>query len=385
MSRLLDVAVVGGGPVGLFLGLLLVKQGFFVRVFDRREAPRLESRSIGIHPVSLECFAGAGIVHTFLQRGRRIRRGRVFTGSRQIGTLSFATCPPPYPFILTLPQKETEYVLEAELHRASPDVLCRGEEVEGIVQDADGVEVAVRSVHCSKVRVVRARFAVGCDGHQSHVRKSVGISVRGSPYPDSFCMGDFLDGGQFEADACVFLCREGLVESFPLPGNQRRWVISTEARWKDPTASPMAEVIHRRTGVSVDIESNRYMSAFGVQREIVDQAISGRVLLAGDAAHVMTPIGGQGMNVGWMDAYDAAEVLAQVLTDSFEDTDTRLRLRSYNDRVLLRASRAVEQAEWNMCFGRADRAWWWRKLLAHLILLPGVRGGFARAFTMRRL
>src|SRR5699024_5936122 len=118
-----QVAVVGGGPVGLFLACCLQKIGISCSVFEKRGGPVKHSRSIGIQPVSLELFDNIGITDAFLEEGTKIGEGRVFCHEKPIGTLSFEDCPPPYPFILLLPQYKTEQLLASQLQSLNSDVL----------------------------------------------------------------------------------------------------------------------------------------------------------------------------------------------------------------------------------------------------------------------
>lgn len=404
-----DVLIVGGGPVGLFLAAQLALAGARPRVLERRRAPLPHSRSIGIHPPALEALAPLGVVPELEAAGVRVRRGHAFaaTGSpatggapappRLLGSLDFARLPPPYPFVLTLPQEGTEALLEARLAELAPDALQRGVEVVGLEQDAREVRLRVRRADHGTAGdaagtgggasragadpcVWRAPLAVACDGHRSAVRGWLGVPAAARPYPDRFLMGDFADASGFGADAAIFLTDAGVVEAFPLPGGRRRWVAATPQLERDAGAARLAALVARRTGHRLDPATCTMLSAFGVERRLAARFAVGRVVLAGDAAHVLSPIGGQGMNLGWLDAAALVPALEAAL-----DAGDPAPLRGWARRRRRAARAAIRRAEWNMRLGRPWRPRWPRDRLVQLALTPPLAPAAARLFTMRGL
>jgi 2-polyprenyl-6-methoxyphenol hydroxylase-like FAD-dependent oxidoreductase len=374
-----DVVVVGGGAVGLFLACLLGRRGLGCRVLEQRSEPHPHSRSIGIHPPSLERFRDAGIVDPFLDAGVRIERGHVFSHRRRFGTLSFAHCPPPYRFVLSLPQRETERILEEAAIAICGPAIERGVTVTGIHRDPEGAWVEGQRESGEALRL-RARFVVGCDGSHSTVRRQAGIPFPGADYPDTYVMGDAEETTRFGSDACIYLAREGLVESFPLPGGLRRWVVKVPGPQAAPDTTRFCRAVRERTGQELPAEAVHSCNAFGVQGYCAARASSNRCLLAGDAAHVMSPFGGQGMNVGWMDAWDAADRLQRIVKDGAGvGTESAL----YDARVTKRARRAIQRAEINLQLGREGKARVARNLLIRAMLMPPMNRILARAFTMR--
>lgn len=363
-----DAIVVGGGAVGLFLGCRLAQLGLECRVLERRHAPPPHSRAIGIHPPALERLAELGLAEAFLREGVRIARGHAFAGTRRLGTLEFTACPPPYPFVLTLPQPRTEALLAQRLDQLAPGALRCGAEVTGFGADAQGVSVTLADGD-----TLRARYLVAADGKESGVRHRLGIPFRGGQYPDTYLMGDFADTTTLGSDAGLYLTRAGLIESFPLPGGVRRWVVKTPRFVENPEATLLGQLVQERLGVQLPLETNTMLSAFGVQRFLADRFVQGRVALVGDAAHVLSPIGGQGMNLGWLGAWRLAESL--VAENGLDGYASHRRA----------AKQAIRRAEFNTVMGRATPLAPLRDALAWSILHTPLRRTFARVFTMRGL
>ncbi|WP_102125989.1 FAD-dependent oxidoreductase [Deinococcus planocerae] len=379
---MLDVLVVGGGPVGLFLGCLLARRELSVAVLERRLARSGHSRAVGIHPPALAAFEEVGLTTPLLAAGVPITGGVVLGRGGVIGELSFRAASPRYPLILSLPQRDTERVLEERLARLAPGALRRGVEVVGLRDEGGHVSVACRE--SGRGETLRARLVVGADGTRSTVRGLAGIGFPGGTYPDSYLMGDFPDTTAFGPRAAISLMEDGVVESFPLPGEQRRWVVYTETLRDDARAQDLAALVRGRTGLHLPARDCTMLSAFGVRHHLADRMVAGRVLLVGDAAHEVSPIGGQGMNLGWLDAAALAPLLGKALGGAPGAGAALLRY----ERARLRSARlATRQAEFNMVFGRPARgpARRVRDAVLRGLLSSPVQPLLARAFTMRWL
>jgi 2-polyprenyl-6-methoxyphenol hydroxylase-like FAD-dependent oxidoreductase len=368
------VIIVGAGPVGMFLGGVLAARGIPLVILEARSEPSAASRAIGIHPPALERFAALGLDKAFLERGVKVTGGQVFTDRGRLGRLSFASCPGPFPFVLTMPQPQTEALLTTFLEARMPGALRWGERVSALQQQADAVTVTT-SHAC-----YRAQFVVGCDGKSSTVRQQLGIPFIGGRYPDTYIMGDIRDTTEFADDAAIFLCQAGLVESFPLTGGLRRWVVKTAHYHDSPSDAVLVQHVKARTGIALPTKTCAGVSAFGVQHYLAASFVSGRVLLCGDAAHVISPIGGQGMNLGWLDAWDAAHALVTALAETGWDS-----LAQYGRRRQRAARRATARAALNMRLGRSTRQPWLRNSAVWCMVNTPLQRCFARRFTMRGL
>ncbi|HMP75251.1 MAG TPA: FAD-dependent oxidoreductase, partial [Kiritimatiellia bacterium] len=308
-----DVVIVGAGPVGLLLANLLAREGLSVALLEARREPRSQSMAIGITPPSLDILETLGLAEAFLNAGVRIRGAFVHETGSVTGALAFETADSARPYILSLPQLETERLLADRLAAEPRVAIHRGWSVESIEQDRDGVRVTATETHTGRECVFAARFAVGCDGAHSAVRALAGFRVRRKDYAPAFTMADYVDTTALGATAHLFFGEERPVESFPLPGGLRRWIIRTG--WRDETdlVEPLEASIARLTGFVLPAAACVWRSGFRPRRHEATRFQRGRVVLCGDAAHGMSPIGGQGMNTGFGDATHLACALAGIL------------------------------------------------------------------------
>lgn len=373
------VVIVGGGPVGLFLALCLHRLDIPCRVLEKRAETTAESRSFGIHPPSLELLQELGMAGSFMEAGLKIKRGHAFSNSRKIGSLSFEDCPGPFNFVLSLPQNRTERLLEQTLNRRNPRALLRRATVTAIAEQPD--HVVVRYCHPDEAheQTIRAAYVIGCDGIHSLVRQQAGFSYAGQPYPDTYVMGDFVDNTSFGGEAAIFLCREGLIESFPLPQNRRRWVIKTSGYCSSEQRKVIEQTVYQRIGHSLFTADHTMLSSFGVQKRIAEPMVRNRMIVAGDAAHVVSPIGGQGMNVGWLGARDLAQCLREVLQDAAMPDAV---FASFQKRRYKTIRNSIRRSTLNMRLGRQTQYPALRNGLVSLMLNTPLAPLMARLFSM---
>jgi len=348
---------------------------------ERRVERSEHSRAIGIHRPSLMILDQLGVAQRFVDRGVRVFGGTAEVDGRILGTLRFDESGGPFPFALSLPQSDSERLLDQVLEERAPQALRRGWEVTDVSISEGECVVQLRGPR-GESETVRSQFVVGCDGERSVVRRAAGIPFEGEAYPDSFVMGDFDDNTPYGSEARLFLAREGLVESFPLPGQARRWVVATKVPIERPEQSGFASLVRQRTGHDLREQRCTMLSTFGIKRRLARSMVWGPIALAGDAAHVVSPIGGQGLNAGWMDARDLSEALELALRPG---TDRGEELARYERRALKRARTVMRRASFNTYLGRATRLDPARNGMIRLALRSPLRQRLARAFSMQGL
>ena len=345
-----DVAIVGGGPVGLHLAAALLQQGITVRVLERRPAPRTNSRAIGIHPPALAALDAIGVAQAMVRDGVPIRTGMAVSGGKTVGVMPFGNVSSAFPFVLALPQSRTERILEERVLALDGGALVRCVEATGVTDDGGRPTVAWQAAAGATQGSghLPASVVVAADGARSRFRDALAVPVRRRTYPDHYLMGDFADGGRHGDMAVLFLEPGGIVESFPLPAGRRRWVVRLGVPASGADARELARLVHSRTGILPDASTNTMVSAFSVRSTIARRTVAGRVVLIGDAAHEISPIGGQGMNLGWLDG----QALVPLLIDALAGRQMDQAFRRFEADRRQAATLARRQSEINMLLGR---------------------------------
>jgi 2-polyprenyl-6-methoxyphenol hydroxylase-like FAD-dependent oxidoreductase len=299
-----EVLVVGAGPVGCWLAAELAAAGVRVLVLEARETRVKWSRGFILHPRSLEIFDSRGVAAPLVASGRRMPTWHFAMGSRR---LDFTALPSSFPFVLLQPQVRTEELLEQHLNRSGGTVLRR-QRVVDLAQHPDHVRVRVS--HDGAERTVTAGFVVGCDGARSVVRQSAGIAFTGNPdtLVSPSALVELADPPPPEQYMQTH--EQGIFFAIPLPDG--RFVVSTvdHAAMNDVGTPWTAEMVRaslvRITGTDYGMGEAERVSTLGNAAKQAERYREHRVLLAGDAAHVHFPMGGQGLNLGIQDAHDLA-------------------------------------------------------------------------------
>lgn len=368
-----DVLIVGAGPVGLLLACLLVQDGLRVVVCERRTDADDRTRAIGIHRPGLDALDAAGIGADVRAEALRLSGGEVRSRRRTLASLTFAPDRP----VLILPQQRTGALLRDRLQELSADALISGCAVRALRETADAVRV--RAETSGGPREFTASAVVVADGVRSRLRGELGAGWRRRAGRASYAMLDVADAA--EGDRAVLHCEPaGLVESFPLPGGRRRWVVR-EGPGALRTAEDFRAAIETRTGTGIKLAPGATPTSFVAAQHGATRLHRGRVVLLGDAAHEISPIGGQGMNLGWVDAARLAEGLARSLPGRMPD------LAKYDRQVRRSASRAQRRSAFYMSMGApaSTPAVHARELLMRVLGAPPLREWTAGLLTMRGL
>jgi 2-polyprenyl-6-methoxyphenol hydroxylase-like FAD-dependent oxidoreductase len=313
LNENVDVLVVGAGPAGMSLAAELMRLGVSAAIVDRQASGANTSRACVIHARTLEVLEPLGVTPQLIERGIKVPIFRIRGRDRALVTIDFSELASAYPFTLMLPQDRTERVLLATLERLGGRVVRPAEYV-GHETEATGV---VTTVDVAGVRrTVRSRWIVGCDGLHSKVREHAGITFDGAVYEQGFVLADVRMAWPLSRDeVSLFYSPQGLVVVAPLPGDHFRIVATDDRAPELPSAEYVQALLDERGPLAAParVQVLSWSSRFRIHHRVAGSPRSGRVLLSGDAAHVHSPAGGQGMNIGIQDAMSLAPILSNVL------------------------------------------------------------------------
>jgi len=316
-----EVLVVGAGPTGLTLAAALARLGVRTRVIDRGAGRTDKSKAIGVQAGSLEAlgdFFGDELSGKMVAAGFSAREFFAEFGQRESLRVDLSQIPSRFNYILVLPQSYTEQFLEEELARSALAVEWRTELVT-LNQNGSAVTARLQGA-AGQAEELTCDFVVGCDGAHSTVRHQVGIPFSGSAYEGNFVLGDVVLRWPWPYDAGRALISErGIVACFPMPGEQGAYRLIVAAKGPAETTSSdispdeFCALLARLVETPIEISRFAWLTRFRLHHRIARRFASGRVFLAGDAAHIHSPVGGQGMNTGILEALNLAGKLTAVL------------------------------------------------------------------------
>ncbi|MCK0208201.1 FAD-dependent monooxygenase [Starkeya koreensis] len=313
------VLISGAGPVGLVMALELARYGVPVRLVDRMAARAKTSRAVAVWPRTLELLerAGGGLSAELVSLGNPVTVANIFAGASEIARIELKEVVTPYPFVLMLPQSETERVLVR--HLAERDVAAElGVELTGFEPDEAGVTATLRHAD-GREETGRYGALIACDGAHSPIRHRLGLSFEGNTLGNDWAQGDFhIEGVPFPpSEFATWWHEEGPAVLFPLGGTRYRLILglgpSSGAVPPPPSFETFQAILDRRGPSGIRLVDTVWTTSFRINERQVNAYRAGRVFLAGDAAHVHSPAGGQGMNTGMQDAMNLAWKLALVL------------------------------------------------------------------------
>lgn len=365
-----DVLVIGAGPTGLTLAAALAARGVRSLVIDRQAEGANTSRAAVVHARTLEVLEPLGVTPELVALGVPALRFTIRDRDRVLVPIAFGALPTPYPYTLMISQAQTEAVLLRRLQALGGQVQ-RPRTLVALAQDAEGVEATL-----DDGRQIGARFVVGADGMHSSVRQLAGIGFSGGSYGESFLLADVhLTGGVPHDEVILYFSPAGMVVVAPLPGGRHRIVATMDEAPETPSIADVQALLDARgpQRTPARVQQVIWGSRFRVHHRLADRYRAGRIVLAGDAAHVHSPAGGQGMNVGILDAMALAEALPRALEGELGALDR------YGDARRPVAQQVVAFADRLTRLATAPRALrpWRNALLSTLAKLPPVRARLA--------
>ncbi|MGC2209672.1 MAG: NAD(P)/FAD-dependent oxidoreductase [Candidatus Korobacteraceae bacterium] len=302
-----DVLIVGAGPVGLFLANECARRGLRWRLVEARAAQSEHSKALAIFPRTLEIFDMAGLVGPFMEDANRVTSVSVMTHGRRLAHMRFTPEESPYAFVAMVPQDVTERLLADALGRRGGAVEYETDFVTAAEQD-DCVNVTLERTGERKGEGIhlKASFVVGCDGAHSAVRHLLKLPFEGAEYEDTFLLADVETNDALPADE-LQLCPSDLgpVAIFPMSATRRRVVAIVDKPEGDaPSLELVRKILAQRAPSGIEARALDWSSYFHIHHRQVARLRKGRFFIAGDAAHIHSPFGGQGMNTGLHDVWN---------------------------------------------------------------------------------
>src|SRR5438105_950253 len=320
MNAAADVLVVGAGPTGLMLANQLGRRGVRARIIDRHTGPSLQTRALGVQARTLEIYTYLGIVERALELGKRATGANIWVQGRRAARLPLGDIGrdlSPYPFLLILGQDDNERLLG--------DVLCKqgmavdwSTELVGLAQDTSHVKATLQRPD-GTIEEMTVAWVAGCDGARSAVRELSGIAFQGAPYEHVFFVADTRVTGPMVPDELnVYLWPEGFHLFFPQRGADH-WrlvgILPPTLRGRDDlTFDEVIPSVRQQAGTALSFETCSWFSTYRIHHRRAARFRDRRCFLLGDAAHIHSPVGAQGMNTGLQDAYNLAWKLALVVS-----------------------------------------------------------------------
>lgn len=392
-----SILIVGAGPVGLATAALLRQQGIASHVIERSASPTTFSKAVGIHARTLESMHALGLTEELISDGHPLHQFALHQGGRSIMKAGFSHIDSPYPFVLGLPQSRTECRLLARLEELGGSVEWDTQlETLETVGDAEGAlaQVLIRT-SAGKVERRQYRWVIGADGGRSTVREQAGIAFPGGDYGHAFILGDVRvdwDGPKHQLQ--FFLSPHGYLLLVPMPDGLHRVIAQTSHRYEDfqgkdrplATLEQLQAIVSRNGPPGMRVHSPQWVTSAPFYHRMAETPWKGRVLLVGDAYHLYSPLGAQGLNTGLQDAFNLAWKLAFVekgwsdlrLLESYRDE--RNAIAGLISKVTTKTTRFITATAPHLRWLRAWASRWYNSTASVQNVLPRLLAGEMQSY-----
>jgi 2-polyprenyl-6-methoxyphenol hydroxylase-like FAD-dependent oxidoreductase len=313
-----QILIVGAGPSGLALAGELKRRAVDAVIIDQQPEGANTSRACVVHARTMEVLEPLGVTRDLLAEGVKVSVFRIRDRDRPLLTIDFSNIPSFYRFTLMIPQNRVEQILLQHLESLGGSVVrpCK------LMHYAASQSLVDAQVQANgSIQSIKAHWLIGCDGMHSTVREQSGIAFSGGEYEASFVLADVsMDWPLSREEVTLFYSPKGLVVVAPLPNERFRIVATVDEAPEVPSLEFMQAVLHARgpTRNPGRLHDVAWSSRFHIHHRVAQTPRKGRVLLCGDAGHVHSPAGGQGMNTGIQDSISLAEALTSTLHDGDE-------------------------------------------------------------------
>jgi 2-polyprenyl-6-methoxyphenol hydroxylase-like FAD-dependent oxidoreductase len=310
-----EALVVGAGPVGLTMAAALHQHGIRCRIIDKAAAPTDKSKALVVWSRTLELLDNLGLAETFVHNGLKATGASVYGNGKRLAHIAIHTVESPFGFPLMLPQSETERLLNEHLTHNGIGVERRVELV-SFRETPDKIACTLRNAD-GQEESLEVPWLIGCDGAHSAVRHTLGVPFTGQAEPNDWLLADVhVEGPLAPNEVSVFWHEKGVLVTFPISGNRARVIADLGTAGPtappDPTLAQVQAKVDERGPGGLTLTDPVWLAGFRINERKVSDYRLGRVMLAGDAAHIHSPAGGQGMNTGMQDAFNLAWKLALV-------------------------------------------------------------------------
>ena len=314
-----DVLIVGAGPTGLMLANQLARRGVKLRIIDHHSGPAQQTRAMGVQARTMEIYAKMGIIDQALAQGARTVAANMWANGRWTARVPLGDIGQdlsPFPFVLMLGQDDNEHIMGDKLRECGVEIEWNTELV-ALEQQPDGVNATLK-LPDGTTRTIKAAWVAGCDGSHSPVREMCGITFPGAPYQHTFFVADTeVTGSMRPGELNIYMWRDGFHLFFPMRGKDRWRVIGIlpkQLRQRDDLRFEELEpAIKQEAGANLSFRACHWFSTYRIYHRAAEHFRDRRCFLLGDAAHIHSPAGAQGMNTGLQDAYNLAWKLALVV------------------------------------------------------------------------